>query len=108
MDKMQDRTKDIFQMCLAVIIVTSCFTFFFWISASKLATNNNHIGEIKTAMIAFMGGILGYYFGSSASNSKNADVLRELVKPPDGTTTLKTVNPTEPTKTETLDNGNNS
>jgi hypothetical protein len=83
------------QYGLGVFIVMACFGYFFWISADPRATNNNHIGEIKTAMIAFVAGIIGFYFGSSQGGQKNADVIRNLVNPQDGSTVLKTDSPTE-------------
>lgn len=100
---MKDKLPVIFQMVLATAIITACFTYFFWISTSVKATNNQHIGEIKTAMIAFLGGIIGYYFGSSQGSQKNADVIRNLVNPTDGTTTVVTKSPTNPP----ADNPNN-
>ena|SRR5215207_530224 len=86
--------KEIFQNAMAVGVLIACFSYFFWISSNPKATNNIHIGDIKILCATSVTLVLQYFFGSSRGSQKNAETLRNMVNPPDGTTTVKTVSPT--------------
>lgn len=77
---------------LAFCIVMGCFCYFFWVSSDKAALENHNVGEIKTAMIAIIMSIVGFYFGSSQSSKKDRETISEAL-------TNKNINET-PVKTE--------
>jgi len=91
--------KEVFQNVMAIGILVACFIYFFWISSSEKATNNQHIGEIKILCASAVTLILQYYFGSSRGSLRNAETIRNMVNPPDGTTTIKTESPTRQPET---------
>lgn len=88
-----------FQNILALIVICTDLAFFFWISYSDKATNNQHIGEIKTALIAATMLVLNYYFGSSRDSQRKGEVINQLLKPQDGSTTVTSTSP-DPAKDE--------
>lgn len=86
--------REIFQNCLAAGTLIVCFTYFFWISSSSKATNNQHIGEIKILCASAVTLVLQYFFGSSKGGQRNSETIRQLINPPEGTTTVSTKSPT--------------
>lgn len=73
-----------FNNLLALCILCVCFSYFFWISGSKVPETNHNIGEIKTAMISIVMLIVGFYFGSSKSSSKKDDTIQQMQNNLDG------------------------
>ncbi len=74
MKKLLDQIS--FRDVLTMFVVGCAMGFFYYVSGKQYATvQNNHVGEIKTAMISFVTMILGYHFGSSkqAGPSQKSD-----------------------------------
>lgn len=82
-----------FHAFLSIYTITLMFIFFFWISYSDKATNNNHIGQIMTFLITIGSLIFGFWFGSSMSDKKKNEVMENLIAPKDGSTTITTRSP---------------
>lgn len=52
-----------FQHLLALIIVLTCFTYFFYISGGHFAqAQNNNVVDVKTAMISILTMVAMHYF----------------------------------------------
>jgi hypothetical protein len=82
-----------FHAILAFYFITLAMAYFFWISWSDKATNNNHIGEVKVFLITSCSLILGFWYGSSQMDKKRSEVMENLIHPKDGSTTITTKSP---------------
>jgi hypothetical protein len=67
-----------FSNILALLIVTACFVYFFWISGPSKQSENRDIGEVKTAMISVLTLVIGYYFGSNKSSATKDNRIESL------------------------------
>jgi hypothetical protein len=82
-----------FHAAFAIYFVSLAMAYFFWISWSDKATNNNHIGEVKVFLITTVSVVVGYFYGSSQENKKKAEVMENLIAPKDGSTVITTKSP---------------
>ncbi|MBV7531352.1 hypothetical protein [Chitinophaga sp. sic0106] len=58
-----------FQHLLALIIVVTCFGYFFYISGTHFATvQNNNVVDVKTAMISILTMVAMHYFRQEKRN----------------------------------------
>lgn len=87
--------KEIFQNSLALILVGIAAGYLFYITTIPKELRSEDVGEIKVAMITTLALVANFFFGSSKGSQRNAETIRDMVKPPDGTTTLTTVSPTD-------------
>lgn len=76
MKSLFDGLKVNFINVVALLLLTACISYFFWISGIK--SENHNIGEIKTALINVVMLIVGYYFGSSKSSAKKDDTINTM------------------------------
>lgn len=92
---------------MAVLVVSGCFVYFFWISIPpKMEINENrNIGEVKTVLIAAFMLVLGFYFGSSKAVQSKDTKIEELQQSATdiAAASLKTK---EETKVETINTEN--
>lgn len=64
---------------LTILVVCFSFAYFIWISGKSHAEVENHnVGEIKTALISFVGMCLSYFLGSSRSSAQKDERLSQL------------------------------
>lgn len=102
---MKTQHKEIFHNLLTVAVLGFCFWMLFYILRMPKDEINEHTGDIKIALIGTVGVIVGYVWGSSMGSKKSGDTIRDLVSPPDGTTTMTTKSPT-PEGEKKLEDGN--
>lgn len=69
-----------FSEFLMFFIVSSILVYFFMITIFPAAAGNNNTGEIKTALIATLTGIISYQFGSSKSSAKKDEAISDALK----------------------------
>lgn len=94
--------KELFKHSLALILVGIAGGYLFYITTIPKTMRSEDVGEIKVAMITLLTLVANYFFGSSQGSARNAETIRNMVNPSDGTTTVTTKSPTpEGTASET-------
>lgn len=86
--------KEVFHNFLTVGVLTACFVVLIYILHIPKAERTDDAGDIKMLCITTITAIVSYMWGSSRGSQKSGDAIRQLVNPPDGTTTMTTKSPT--------------
>lgn len=73
------KTKDIFQYCLAALIVLVFFTIIYIVFMKELPTGNKDIGYMVIgALVMKFGDVVAYFFNSTKGSSEKTDIISKL------------------------------
>lgn len=73
------KTKDVFQYCLAALIVLVVFVLIYVVFSYELPPGNKELGLLVIgALIAKFGDVVAYFFNSTKSSQEKTDIISKL------------------------------